>query len=141
MDINQYLRRINYTGTLDPTLGVLSQLQLRHLLSVPFENLDIHNKIEIDLDNLYNKIVTLRRGGFCYELNGLFYELLTETGFAVKRVSARVYNSTKDYSPEYDHMAIIGSIENTNYLIDVGFGEFAFAPIPIELNKETADPR
>ena len=141
MDIDQYLRRINYAGTLDPTLGVLSQLQLRHLLTVPFENLDIHNKIEIDLGNLYNKIVTLRRGGFCYELNGLFYELLTEIGFAVKRVSARVYTSTKDYSPEYDHMAIIASIENTDYLIDVGFGEFAFSPIPIALNKETPDPR
>jgi N-hydroxyarylamine O-acetyltransferase len=140
MDINQYLERINYAGPLDPTFEVLSKLQLMHLMRVPFENLDIHHKIKIDLDNLFNKIVTRRRGGFCYELNGLFYELLKEIGFVVKRVSARVYNSKKGYSPEYDHMAIVGSIENDNYLVDVGFGEFAFSPIKIELNKETIDP-
>jgi N-hydroxyarylamine O-acetyltransferase len=140
MHINQYLERINYTGPLDPTFEVLSKLQLMHLLSIPFENLDIHNKIKIDLKNLFNKIVIRKRGGFCYELNGLFYDLLTEIGFTVKMVSARVYTSNKDYSPEFDHMAMVASIKDDRYLVDVGFGEFAFAPIKIEFNKETTDP-
>ena len=139
MDITQYLERINYTGPLHPTIDVLSKLQLMHLMNVPFENLDIHNKTKIDLKNLFNKIVTRKRGGFCYELNGLFYELLKEIGFTVKMVSARVYNGNKDYSPEFDHMAIIGSIKDDNYLVDVGFGEFAFFPIKIEINKKTID--
>lgn len=141
MDTNQYLQRINYDGPLEPTLEVLSELQLMHLLSVPFENLDIHNKIKIDLKNLFNKIVIRKRGGFCYELNGLFYKLLKEIGFVVKMVSARVYNSKKEYSPEFDHLTLVTSIEDTNYLVDVGFGEFAFLPIKIELNKEIPDAR
>jgi N-hydroxyarylamine O-acetyltransferase len=141
MDIKQYLERINYIGPLNPTIEVLSKLQLMHLMNVPFENLDIHNKTEIDLKNLFNKIVTRKRGGFCYELNGLFYELLQEIGFTVKLVSARVYDTRKGYSPEFDHMAIVVSIKNDHYLVDVGFGEFAFFPIKIEIGKETIDPR
>ena len=141
MDTRQYLERIKYVGLLNPTIEELSKLQLTHLMNVPFENLDIHNKTKIDLKNLFDKIVTRKRGGFCYELNGLFYELLKEIGFTVKMISARVYDSKKGYSPEFDHMAIVTSIKNDNYLVDVGFGEFAFSPIEIVLNKDAIDPR
>jgi len=140
MNIQQYLERINYVGSINLTFEVLSQLQKMHLMNVPFENLDIHNNTKIDLTNLFDKIVTRKRGGFCYELNGLFYELLKEIGFSITMVSARVYDSKKDYSPEFDHMALIVKIENDNYLVDVGFGEFSLYPIKIELNKETNDP-
>jgi N-hydroxyarylamine O-acetyltransferase len=140
MDIKQYLERINYVGLVNLTFEVLSNLQIMHLMNVPFENLDIHNNTKIDLTNLFNKIVTRKRGGFCYELNGLFYELLKEIGFTVKMVSARVYDGKKDYSPEFDHMALIVKIKDDSYLVDVGFGEFSFYPIKIELNKEASDP-
>lgn len=141
MDIKKYLERINYVGPINPTFEVLSKLQVLHLLNVPFENLDIHNNIKIDLTNLFNKIVVRKRGGFCYELNGLFYELLKEIGFTIKMVSARVYDSKGCYGEEFDHMALIGTIEDDNFLVDVGFGEFSLYPIKIELNKETSDPR
>ena len=90
MNTKQYLERINYLDPVHPTPEVLTRLQVSHLMNVPFENLDIHNSVKINLANLFDKIVTRRRGGFCYELNGLFYELLTEIGFTVKMVSARV---------------------------------------------------
>lgn len=141
MDIKQYLERINHVGPVNLTFEVLSNLQIMHLMNVPFENLDIHNNTKIDLTNLFNKIVTRKRGGFCYELNGLFYELLKEMGFTVKIVSARVYDGKKGYSPEFDHMALIAKIKDDNYLVDVGFGEFLFYPFKIELNKEASDPR
>ncbi|GAB2821993.1 arylamine N-acetyltransferase family protein [Ferruginibacter profundus] len=141
MNIKQYLERIGYDGPIDSTLQVLSQLQYMHLMHVPFENLDIHTNTKIDLSNLYDKIVTRKRGGFCYELNGLFYELLKEIGYAVKMVSARVYDGKKEYSPEFDHLALIVKINKDNYLVDVGFGEFSLQPILIVLNKETNDPR
>ena len=102
MDIKQYLERINYDGPVNQTLEVLSNLQLMHLVSVPFENLNIHNKTKIDLLNLFDKIVTRKRGGFCYELNGLFYDLLKEIGFTVKMVSARVYDGKNNYSKTYE---------------------------------------
>jgi len=141
MNIKLYFERIKYEGLIDTTFGVLSKLQELHLMNVPFENLDIQNNIKIDFDNLFNKIVVCKRGGFCYELNGLFYQLLKEIGFTAKMVSARVYTSKKSYSAEFDHMALIISIKDDHYLVDVGFGEFAFSPLEIERGKETDDLR
>ncbi len=142
MCAQQYFERIHYTGPAEASLIVLTQLQQAHLMNVPFENLDIQHHIKIDLDNLFNKIVINKRGGFCYELNGLFYQLLKEIGFKAAMISARVYNATtKIYSPEYDHMAIVVSLKGDHYLVDVGFGEFALSPIKIEHGKETIDSR
>ncbi len=140
MDVEQYLKRINCTGTVSPTFECLVKLQQQHLLNVPFENLDIHNNTRIDLDNLFDKIVVRKRGGFCYELNKLFCDLLKKIGFDVKIISARVY-SEGTYSPEYDHMALLVQLVNERYLVDVGFGEFAFNPISLIIDKEVNDPR
>jgi N-hydroxyarylamine O-acetyltransferase len=141
MELKNYLERINYQGKPGPTLEVLTDLQLTHLLHVPFENLDIHNKIKLDLAKSYEKVVVRNRGGFCYELNSLFFQLLSAIGFDVKMVSARVFNNAKVYGAEFDHMAIIAKIDEAEYLVDVGFGEFAFHPLKIELDKEQVDPR
>ena len=143
MDIFKYLQRINYIGELKPSLQVLTKLQKAHLLHIPFENLDIIAKIPIELsiEKLYSKIVINNRGGFCYELNSLFFQLLKTIGFNVKMVSAKVYNRKKDYGAEFDHMAIIVRIKKVDYLADVGFGEFAFSPLKIELNSFQEDKR
>ena len=143
MNREQYLNRINYKGPIDTTYSTLVQLQKAHLLNVPFENLDIHNNtpIILDLDRIFSKVITRNRGGFCYELNGLFHELLTDIGFQVKRVSARVYNDQLELSPEYDHMALIVRLNDTDYLVDVGFGRFAFGPLRLKLNEEQQDSK
>jgi len=142
MDKEKYLNRINFKGDINPCLNVLVKLQKSHLFNVPFENLDIHNKIPIilDIDKIYEKIVTNNRGGFCYELNGLFYELLLTLNFDAKRISARVYKNELGYTPEFDHMAIIVSIDDSEYLVDVGFGEFIFEPLKLELGTIQNDP-
>lgn len=131
MDINLYLNRIDVRKIMEPSLAFLTELQNHHLLSIPFEDLDIPNRsrIELDLNKLYNKIILTGRGGFCYELNGLFYWLLTSLGFKVDMLSARVFNSkTGDLGPEYDHMALFVHLEK-NYLVDVGFGDSFRNPI------------
>ena len=137
MDKGKYLDRIKYSGGLEPSLDLLKKLQKNHLLNIPFENLDIHFKVSIKLniDRIYEKIVQNNRGGFCYELNGLFYELLRSIGFKAKRISARVYNKDNTYSPEFDHFTIIVKIDNIDYLTDVGFGEFIFEPLELRLGK------
>ena len=144
MEIERYLERIGYKGNTRPTLELLTLLQKKHLLSVPFENLDIHYKVPIELNtrDIYEKIITKRRGGFCYELNSLFGELLKSLGFDVKMISARVFSQEKQiFSPEFDHLAIIAKIDSIDYLTDVGFGEFAFTPLKIELNTIQDDER
>ena len=142
MDRTNYLERINYKGELNISIGVLSAIQEAQLLSVPFENLDIFMKraIIIDLESLYRKIVINRRGGFCYELNGLFQLLLNELGFKTKILSARVYNKkTKTYGQEFDHMTILIDLDNWLWLVDVGFGDFSLHPLKFILNKPIED--
>lgn len=129
--VKDYLERFG-AGDLEmrADLLTLKKLQHKHLLNVPFENLDIHWKrpIVLDSEKFYTKIVNERRGGFCYELNGLFNELLRSIGFQTRLVSARVFNGT-EHGPEFDHAAIIVTIGADEYLADVGFGSFTAEPL------------
>ncbi|MCH8305238.1 MAG: arylamine N-acetyltransferase [Candidatus Marinimicrobia bacterium] len=88
-------------------------MQLAHLLTVPFENLSIHagEPIVLEDDALFEKIVARRRGGFCYELNGLFAALLRASGFNVSMLSARVANGKGGFTPDFDHMPLIVSLD------------------------------
>ena len=141
MDKNAYLRRIGIEeNEIKPNFQNLKILQKKHLLNVPFENLDIHwkRRILLDENNFYQKIVNEKRGGFCYELNGLFNELLKAIGYKTKIISARVSNG-KDFSPEYDHLAILTETGGEEYLSDVGFGDFATQPLKFVLDEEQTD--
>ena len=138
MNSNSYLNRLGITEAKRPTLSFLTELQNKHLLSIPFEDLDIPDRarIELNLRKIYNKIIPTKRGGFCYELNGLFHWLLTKLGYKVDMLSARVYNQqTNELGPEFDHMALLVHLKkgllDKDFLVDVGFGD-SFR-IPIEM--------
>jgi N-hydroxyarylamine O-acetyltransferase len=140
--VREYLKRIGVENLLLlPDIATLRTLQRKHLLSVPFENLDIHwsRPIVLDEKRFYEKIVTNRRGGFCYELNGLFNTLLRDIGFQTRLVSAKVFNGT-EFGPEYDHAAIIVTIDGQEYVADVGFGAFTTEPLRFVLDIEQEDP-
>lgn len=141
MNSAEYLARIG-VGRAVPDETWLFLLQRQHLMSVPFENLDIHWKqpIVLGIDPIYRKVVGGKRGGFCYELNGLFGALLNELGFSTRMVSARVSNGDGTFSREYDHMALVTTIEGREYLVDVGFGAFTTEPLRIVLDTEQEDP-
>jgi N-hydroxyarylamine O-acetyltransferase len=142
MNKNEYLRRIEVEDfKLEPNLKNLKFLQRQHLLQIPFENLDIHWHRPINLDNkqFYEKIVGEKRGGFCYELNGLFLELLNELGFQSKMISAKVSKGNGEFGEEYDHLAILTNIENTEFLVDVGFGDFAAESLEFVPDAEQKD--
>ena len=130
MDVDAYLRRIEYDGPPQPSAKTLRDLHRQHLFTVPFENLDIPlgTKIELDLERIYDKIVTRRRGGFCYELNGLFAELLRAIGFRLEMLSARVRREDGGFGPEFDHMLLKVKLEEP-WLVDVGFGDSFVDPI------------
>ena len=130
MDVEQYLRRIEYDGPRQPSAAALRSLHRQHLFAVPFENLDIPLKTPIclDLPLLYDKIVRRHRGGFCYELNGLFCELLMALGFRVRMLSARVRRDNGGFGPEFDHMLLRVDLEEP-WLVDVGFGDSFVDPI------------
>src|SRR5688572_12691144 len=140
MDVDRYLRRIGYQGPRTPTLETLKALHRAHLLSVPFENLDIHfgTRIALDGEKLADKILTRSRGGFCYELNGLFGELLRSLGFRVDLLSARVADAEGSFGPEFDHLTLLVHLDSP-WLADVGFGDSFRLPMRLEHGFELTD--
>ncbi|MBS1587563.1 MAG: arylamine N-acetyltransferase [Bacteroidetes bacterium] len=142
MDIQQYLERIGYAHPKGIGISQLRKLMECHVRNVPFEDLDIQAgiPIELDISKFYDKVVSRRRGGYCYELNGLFAALLKELGYRVDMLSARVANG-KEYSPEFDHMALLVECDSQAWLVDVGFGDFSLCPLAIDNDKAQSDGR
>jgi N-hydroxyarylamine O-acetyltransferase len=136
LNVPAYLRRINYAGSTAPTAETLREIHRAHLFAVPFENLDIHlgRKIVCDEDAFLHKIVSERRGGFCYELNGAFAALLRALGFQVTLLSARVARSD-GASPEFDHLTLRVDLD-VPWLVDVGFGDSFLEPLRLEATVE-----
>jgi len=133
MNIDAYLERINYNGSRDVNAETLRALQVAHLMSVPFENLSIHagEPIVLDEDALFTKIVEQRRGGFCYECNGLFAGLLRALGFDVVMLGAGVAHATGGFGPIFDHMTLMVTLDE-RWLVDVGFGESFVEPLLLD---------
>ena len=140
MDVDRYLRRIGYRGPRTATLETLKALHRAHLLAVPFENLDIHfgTRIVLDQEKLADKILSRGRGGFCYELNGLFAELLRTLGFRVDLLSARVADANGVLGPDFDHLALLVHLDSP-WLADVGFGDSFRFPMRLEHGFELTD--
>lgn len=140
MDVDAYFRRIGLTGPVARSPEGLRALQRAHLLSVPFENLSIHygEPVVLDDDALFRKVVAQRRGGFCYELNGLFAALLRGLGFDVTMVSAGVMSASGQFGPEFDHMALVVSA-GERWLVDVGFGDSFVEPLRLDEPGDQSD--
>ena len=140
MDIPTYLMRINYTDSVKPDVQTLRGLQLAHMRHAPFENLDIGLKrpIQLSEEALWNKIVVQKRGGFCYELNGIFARLLSEIGFDVTYLNARVYNHAGELGIDFDHLALLVCIpkQSARWLADAGFGDSFNEPLSFEERGE-----
>jgi N-hydroxyarylamine O-acetyltransferase len=132
--VEDYLARIG----LPPGTHSLSTLQRAHLGSVPFENLSIHLGEPIDLSALPDKVVTRRRGGFCYELNGAFAALITALGFRVTLHPARVWGGGR-WGPPFDHLTLRVELDEP-WLVDVGFGRFAHHPLRLAAREPQTDP-
>ncbi|MEU0147723.1 arylamine N-acetyltransferase [Streptomyces sp. NPDC006288] len=143
--VDAYLERIGATRPVRPDAKALRELQLRHLMTVPFENLSIHlgQDIVLDEEKLIDKIVTERRGGFCYELNGAFAALLRGLGFRVTLLQARVFGGGGgELGIPYDHMALRVDTEDGTgpWLADVGFGDHALRPLALDVRTDQDDP-
>jgi N-hydroxyarylamine O-acetyltransferase len=142
MDVQAYLRRILYQGSLTPDIDLLRSLHRAHLFTVPFENLDIHlgREIVCEESRILHKIVNEKRGGFCYELNGAFAALLRALGFRVTLLSCRVARQDGSYGPEFDHLTLRVDLEEP-WLADVGFGDCFLEPLRLRTGMEQPQNR
>jgi len=140
MDASTYLERIGYAKPVRPDAQTLAGLQAAHMQRIPFENLDIGLKYPIKLDDqsLWNKLIINKRGGFCYELNGLFAWLLKQIGFDVTYLNARVYDREGNLGIEFDHLALLVQVpgQSERWLADVGFGDSFTYPLNLDDRSE-----
>jgi len=138
VEVHDYLARFSGTQHKEISLSNLAELQRLHVQHIPFENLDVIRKVPIylNLQRIYEKIVNRQRGGYCYELNGLFNWLLTELGYDAHLVAATVLRPTGEWAKADTHAAIIVRLDHP-YLIDVGFGDSTYLPIPLNGEEQT----
>jgi N-hydroxyarylamine O-acetyltransferase len=139
VDLSSYFARIGYSGSSKPTLDTLRAVHRRHMLTVPFENLDIHlgRTIVLDEATFFDKIVRHHRGGFCYELNGLFAAMLRELGYDLDLLSARVSNNKGSFGQEFDHLVLLVRIGGRQCIADVGFGDSFLEPLELDGTEQS----
>ena len=112
MEFKKYLQRISYEGPINTSASTLKKLCDCHTKNVPFDILDMFGgeKKLLSLEKIYQSTVVKRRGGFCYENNGLFCWLLKELGFNVDILEAKAYVAAKkEFNPDFDHMCLMVS--------------------------------
>jgi N-hydroxyarylamine O-acetyltransferase len=138
--MGRYLQRLGHSARPTPSLAALRDLVSRHLQTVPFENLDIVNGLPPDCSTagFLHKVVIRRRGGFCYELNEAFGALLTHLGFDSRRIEARVWAADRrQFGAPFDHLALVVSLPEGDFLTDVGFGDSNRTPMRLPADAVT----
>lgn len=136
--LDAYLERIGYTGSREVNRETLNALVLAHQQTVPFENLDCNSygeKIRLDMPHLFEKVVTNRRGGYCFELNGLFVSMLRDFGFDAYSGLGRIVVAPGEPIRPILHRTVLVRLDGKLYLCDVGFGG-PMAPFAVEVNAE-----
>jgi len=136
LQLEAYLKRVDFNGEIKVSLSVLEELHHAHLYSIPFENFDILLGRGIDLypTTLFNKLVKQKRGGYCFELNGLFLEALKQFGFDTRALLARTQVTGK--ASGRGHQIELVRIGNKDWIVDVGFGgDTPRMPIPLILDE------
>jgi len=135
MNLQRYLSRVGYSAEPRPDIDTLRGLLRAHVCSVPFENLDVQlgRPLTTAVEHAYDKIVGRRRGGWCYEQNGLFGWALSEIGFEVTRAAAAVMRDVLGDAAYANHLALlVRDPQGTGTLLaDVGFGGGLFEPLPL----------
>ena len=143
LDLSAYFARISYDGPRTATLDTLRAVQLSHAQAIAFENLNplLGIPVRLDLESLQHKLVSSRRGGYCFEHNGLLFQVLRALGFRVTGLAARVVWNQPDPSATTarSHMVLKVELEEGTYIADVGFGMSPTAPLRLapDIAQET----
>jgi len=135
LDLDAYLDRIGWRGPLATDLATLSGILDRHVVAIPFENLDVllGRPPRLDLESLQDKLVRARRGGYCYEHTTLFAAILERLGFAATPHSARVTLVAEKAAAPRTHMFLTVALPEGTFVVDPGFGGLTpRVPVPTD---------
>ena len=142
IDLSAYFNRIGYEGSATPTLETLQVLHYLHVITIPFENLNpwTDRRVSLQLEDIESKLVKGKRGGYCFEQNGLFAAILRQIGYQVTPLIARVrWNQPTDNITGRTHMILRVEIDGTPWIADVGFGGVGQTG-PLALKEEIVQP-
>ena len=141
MELSAYLHRIGFDGRVRPDLATLRAIHRAHQYAIPFENLDVqlHRPVVLDVEANYHKIVQQRRGGWCYEMNGVMGWALKQIGFEVMRVSGAVMRVRAGDAHLGNHLCLLVCLAES-YLVDVGFGGSLAEPLPLKASEREDSP-
>lgn len=142
-DRQAYFTRIGFDGVATPDLESLQRIHLLHTSTIPFENLDVllGRKINLGIDDIFNKLVVAGRGGYCFEQNGLLRAALEDIGFEVEDLGARVLMSLPPEMPSRTHRLLLVTINQQRFIADVGFGGKSLtAPVRLEADISQTTP-
>jgi N-hydroxyarylamine O-acetyltransferase len=133
MRVDRYLERIGLERPIRPDLESLRAIHRAHLMSIAYENFDVQfgRPVTIDIPAIYEKIVENGRGGWCYEMNGIFGWALTELGFKVTRATGAVMREMGGAASEGNHLVLTVELDEGVYLADVGFGDGTLHPFAV----------
>jgi N-hydroxyarylamine O-acetyltransferase len=144
VDVDAYFERIGYRGPHSASLDTLAAVHLRHAQTIPFENLNpfLRWPVQLEAQALQQKLVRERRGGYCFEHNLLLSHVLTELGFHVKGLAARVrWNVPEGTVTPRGHMLLLVDLDGDRYVADVGFGGLTLtAPLRLQVDIEQSTP-
>jgi N-hydroxyarylamine O-acetyltransferase len=143
VDLEAYFARIGYSGPTAPSLATLRALHALHPSAIAFENLDplLRRPVRLDLPSLQKKLIAEKRGGYCFEQNGLFASVLSALAFKVTTLSARVYFGRMAEHTRRSHMLLKVELGEGDYIADVGFGgQGPSAPLRLDNEEEQATP-
>ena len=139
--LEAYLARVGHDAPVGPDLATLRALHRAHIGAIPFENLDTLFGVPPALEaDSFAKLVTERRGGWCYEQNGLFARALAAIGFEVTRLAGAVMREQRGEDSMGAHLALKVRIDAQDWLADVGFGSAMAAPMPLAEGREDSGP-
>ena len=143
-NLDAYLRRINYAGSIAPTLETLELIQRLHPSAIPFENLDplMELPVRLQLSDIEQKLLVERRGGYCFEQNMLLKAILETMDFPVTPLAAAViFNDAAAGEPALNHMMLSVDVGGVPYIADVGFGgSTPTAPLRLKADVEQETP-
>ncbi len=134
MKLANYLKRIQYPDPVQVDIQTLKSIHRHHLHHIPYENIDVQlqRRVSLDVEPIYDKIVTHRRGGWCYEMNGLLAWALQEIGFSVRKLSGGVMREIRGDDALGSHLVLLVHLKGKDYIADVGFGDGLLEPVLLE---------
>jgi N-hydroxyarylamine O-acetyltransferase len=132
MELQAYLDRIGFEGAPRADIDTLRRLHRGHLNAIPYENLDVllGQTLDFDIERIFNKLVMRRRGGWCYEMNGLLAWALETIGFRITRMAGAVHRTHLGDAAIGNHLVLLVHLEQ-DYVADVGFGDGLYEPTPL----------